>query len=276
MNVIDLTASNSEEDNIDSVIPHTISSYVGPNLIMGIDIGPRNSGCCIYSIWSDSIVWWTWVDLQGYYPVHKTSHIVNRLGKFVDDYRHIFDACDDICIEGQTEVQTQRINMYLQNAFTAMFRDKISIQNSTKMGNLMRELAPESFVATLSGKSSRQVKKRCTVWVGKRMIRCRDDEKMLYTNMIRDRRKHQKFIKSKKGVRTREVLEELDDNRLREQGKGNKRAKNKRIPWSSKLNKEDYDIWDAFIIALLEAGRQTKKDIIRERLRSGGKRFLLL
>jgi len=277
MSFIDLTASDNEEDNFEYVnvsIPKEICTFVGPDLIMGIDIGPRNSGCCIYSIKRDSIVWWAWIDLQGYYPVYKTSRILDRLGSFVDDYKHIFNACQVICIEGQTEVQTQRINMYLQNAFVAMFRDKITIQNSTKMGNLMRELAPPNYVATLRGKSSRMIKKHCTVWVGKRMIRYRDDEKKLYRHMIRDRNKHQKFLNSKKGKRTRTILEALDDKHLRSQGIGNKKAKNKRIPWAVKLNKEDYDIWDAFIIALLEAGRQTNIDLIRKRLDTGGVRRL--
>lgn len=268
MSFIDLTHSESTEDG-DNFDAHSTTNYSGPDLIMGIDIGPRNTGICVYSIKRDAIVWWVWVDLQGYYPITKSSEIVDRLAMFVNKYRHVFDACDIICVEGQTEAQTQRMNMYLQNGFTGMFHEKITIQNSQSMGKLMREIAPESYVSQLDSSvkvkdKQRRIKKLCTVWVGKKIINKR--ERAMYVKMIRDRKRHQKFLNSKSGKKKRERMEALDDERLRSQGIGNKKKKNKRIKWSSKLSTEDYDIWDALIVALLEASRQSQTDIIMKRL----------
>jgi len=275
MNIIDLTLLEESSESEEESPPVDVENgYDGPDLIMGIDIGPRNSGMCVYSIKTDEVIWWVWIDLQGYFPVFRSPDIVDRLTKFVENHKYMFDACDIICIEGQTETQTQRLNMYLQNGFTALFPNKVTIQNSSSMGKVMRKIAPESLITSLKtkGKKSRFIKKKCTEWIGKKMVKNRDKEKMLYSRILRDRKKHQAFLKSKRGKKKREKLEELDDVRLRSIGKGNKRTKNKRIRWSPKLSKEEFDIWDPYIIAHLEAERQTKRDIIESRIKNTKKK----
>lgn len=268
MDIIDLTSQYGDECENPCINENVPEGYNGPDLIMGIDIGPRNTGICIFSALRRKVVWWVWVDLQGYFPVYKIRDIVGRLSAFAKDYKHVFDACDVICVEGQTEVQTQRGNMYLQNAFQALFPYKVTIQNSRSMGTLMRKLAPKSFVDDLKkkGKTERRIKKLCTVWVGRTIAKNSVIIRSLHAKILRDRKSHQRFLKSNQGKLKRKRLEELDDQRLRSQGIGNKKAKNKRIKWTHNLSKEDFDIWDALIIAYLEASRRTKRDIIVEEL----------
>jgi len=219
--------------------------------IMGVDIGPRNTGICVYSILLDIIVWWIWLDLQAYCVAADIEELIRRLHQFVTKYRGIFDECDIISIEGQTQTQSQRINKYLQNALYAMFPGKCVIQNSTEMGTLVRNLVPfkvfNKFEQTY--KNKRTIKKKCTIYLGDAIIRGRKNEKNKLKMILKDREKFGKFVRSTKG---KEALESIRNTLDSTQHVSMKRKRNKK-KWRIQSKTDADDIYDALVIALLKA-----------------------
>jgi len=227
--------------------------------VMGVDIGSRNMAMCVYSIKQNRLVWLCLLDLQAYAPAHNSSELTKRLKEYFDKRQKLFDKCDKIFIEGQTETRYQRSNMYLQSAWEGRFGDKCVTQNSREMSSFMDKYLGEDFVNELTReipKDKRRRKKKKAEELAMRFLSHRVEDKQRFDALVLKRRNHSKYMKTEAGreevARVQEDLERNIDSISENHSRKNKK-------WSATPRAKYDDVDDALLISIMGALKMCKQ-----------------
>lgn len=238
----------------------------GVDIITAIDPGSRNIGICQYSIVLDKVLWWTWLDLQAGGPVDKLSNLVDRLTHFVQAYKTAFDQSDVIVVEKQTEVHHHRANMMIETSLRSLFVEKtVDMQNTHQMATFVKRYAPKGFIEDLKkkGRTSKTIKKRCTISLGERLSQGSGHEKHLFNSIINSRKALRKRLMRKKEREEAMVTPSFNGKRAI----GRKRKRQKGVKWSPNIKTPKDDIWDAYVMCIMAAKKHGGVDLVEERLR---------
>lgn len=242
----DYDDDDDDDDGIISCVEITTPTPPRIRTITGIDPGVRNFSLYKYDLATDKMCAWLWVDIMGLRRSKLTSkEIVDRLDEFIKNNPKYFDL-DLIVVEKQMVINTKNINMqrYLEKRFEG--RCKVVCPKKT-FRNLLERMGKddtqELIGVTLGDSIPRNQKKKIAVKMGKIMMN--GDERRMFKIMTHKNKEWAKTVK------------EYDERML------NSRRTTKK-PRRTKAQPDD--VFDAFILTLIEASNILGKNIIYHRI----------